>query len=51
MVRKLFIVLVMTPLLIAAVVTDTSFPVLLLMTSLLLIALVESSAREEQLDE
>lgn len=50
MFRKILIVFVMTPLLIAAVATDTSFPVLLLMISLLLIAIAESSARDEQLD-
>lgn len=51
MVRKIFIVFIMTPLLLAAVATETSFPVLLLMISLILIALTESSAREEPLDE
>ena len=50
MVRKIFIVFIMAPLLIAAMMTDTSFPVLLLMISLLLIAIMESSARDEQLD-
>lgn len=50
MFRKILIVFVMTPLLIAAVATETSFPVLLLMISLLLIAIAESSARDEQLD-
>lgn len=50
MFRKILIVFVMTPLLIAAVVTETSFPVLLMMISLMLIALMESSASDEQLD-
>jgi hypothetical protein len=50
MVRKFFIIFVMAPLLIGAVVTGTSFPVLFLMFSLLLIAVVESSARDEQED-
>ena len=50
MFRKILIVFVMTPLLIAAVLTDTSFPVLLMMISLFLIAIAESSARDEQLD-
>jgi hypothetical protein len=50
MFRKILIAIVMTPLLIAALVTDTSFPVVLLMISLLLIALLESSARDEQPD-
>jgi uncharacterized membrane protein len=48
MVRKFFIIFLMAPLLIGAVVTGTSFPVLFLMFSLLLIALLESSARDEQ---
>jgi hypothetical protein len=50
MFRKILILFVMTPLLIAAVVTETSFPVVLMMISLLLIALTESSTRDEQLD-
>lgn len=50
MFRKILILFVMTPLLIAAVVTETSFPIVLMMISLLLIALLESSARDEQLD-
>jgi hypothetical protein len=50
MFRKILILFVMTPLLIAAVVTETSFPVVLMMISLLLIALLESSTRDEQLD-
>ena len=50
MVRKLLIAFLMTPLLLAAVMTETSFPVLLLMISLFLIAIAESSARDEQLD-
>ena len=43
-------ILVMTPLILAALATDTSFPVLLLMISLFLIAVMESSTRDEQLD-
>jgi hypothetical protein len=50
MFRKILILFIMSPLLIAAVVTDTSFPVLLMMISLLLIALLESSTRDEQVD-
>ena len=48
MVRKMFIVFLMAPLLVAALATGTSFPVLLLMVSLLLIALFTPSARDEQ---
>lgn len=48
MFRRALIILLMAPLLVGAVITGTSFPVLLLMVSLLLIALIESSAREEQ---
>ena len=47
MIRKILIFLLMAPLLIGAIKTGTSFPVLLLMMSLLLIALAESSARDE----
>lgn len=47
MFRKALIILLMAPLLIGAMVTGTSLPVLLLMISLLLIALAESSARDE----
>ena len=50
MFRKILILFVMTPLLIAAAVTETSFPVVLMMISLLLIALTESSTSDEQLD-
>ncbi len=50
MFRKVLIIVIMAPLVIGAVATRTSFPVLLLMISLLLIALAESSAREEQQD-
>ncbi len=42
MFRKLLIILIMAPLLIGAINTGTSFPVLLLMISLLLIALAEA---------
>jgi hypothetical protein len=48
MVRKMFIVFLMAPLLVAALTTGTSFPVVLLMGSLLLIALFTPSARDEQ---
>lgn len=47
MFRKALIILIMAPLLAAAVVTGASFPLLFLMISLLLIALAESSARDE----
>ena len=49
MFRKAFIILLMAPLLIGAVVTGTSLPVLLMMVSLLLIALAESSSRDDYL--
>jgi len=48
MLRKIFTIFVMAPLILAAMATDTSFPVLLLMISLLLIAMAESSAPDEQ---
>jgi hypothetical protein len=48
MLRKALILLIMVPLLIGAMNAGASFPVLLLMFSLLLIALAESSARDEQ---
>jgi|GEM_PF-1322453 len=47
MFRKALIILIMAPLLVAAVATGTSFPLVLLMISLLFIALAESSARDE----
>lgn len=47
MFRKILIIFLMTPLLVGAVITGTPFPVLLLMFSLLLIALAQSSARSE----
>ena len=47
MFRKTLIIFLMAPLLLAAINTQTSLPVLLLMISLLLIALVESTARDE----
>ena len=50
MFRKVLIIFLMAPLLAAAVATGTSLPLLMLMISLLLIALVESSARDEQPD-
>jgi hypothetical protein len=42
--------LIMTPLIIAAASSDTSFPVLLMMISLFLIAIMESSTRDEPVD-
>lgn len=48
MFRKILITFVMGMLLIGAAATGTSFPVLLLMASLLLIALAETEAREER---
>jgi len=48
MFRKLLIFLIMAPLVVAAVASGASFPTLFLMVSLLLIALAESSARDEQ---
>jgi len=50
MFRRILIIFVMTPLLIAAVAAEISLPVLLMMISLFLIALTESSARDEQVD-
>lgn len=47
MFRKALIIFVMAPLLAAAVASGSSFPLLFLMFSLLLIALAESSARDE----
>ena len=48
MFRKLLIFLVMAPLLAAALANGASFPIVLMMLSLLLIALADSSARDEQ---
>ena len=50
MFRRILIICIMVPLLAGAAAAKVSFPVLLLMLSLLLIALSESSARDEQLD-
>jgi hypothetical protein len=50
MFRKILIIFVMAPLLIAAVAAEISLPVLLMMISLFLIALTESSGRDEQID-
>ena len=50
MFRKILIMIVMIPLIIAAIAADTSFPVLLMMISLFLIAVMESSTRDEQID-
>jgi hypothetical protein len=47
MFRKILIIILMVPLLAAAVATGASFPLLFLMISLLLIAVAESSARDE----
>jgi hypothetical protein len=47
MFRKVLILFLMAPLLAAAVASGASFPLLFLMISLLLIALAESSARDE----
>ena len=48
MFRKILISFVMGMLLIGAAATGTSFPVLLMMGCLLLIALTETETREEQ---
>jgi len=48
MLRQILIIFVMGILLLGAASTGTSFPVLLLMSSLLLIALIETSARGER---
>jgi hypothetical protein len=48
MARKIVFVFVMGLALAGAAATGTSFPVLLLMGALLLVALVETSARDEQ---
>ena len=50
MFRKVLIIFLMAPLLIGAAVTGTSAPVLSMMVSLLLIALAESSARDDYLE-
>ena len=50
MFRKILIIFVMAPLIIAAIASGISFPVLLMMIALFLIAILESSARDEQLD-
>jgi len=50
MFRKALIIFLMAPLLRGAMVTGTSIPVLLMMISLLLIALAESSARDDYLE-
>jgi len=48
MFRKILIVFLMVPLLVAAAANGASFPILFLMASLLLIALIESSAQDKQ---
>jgi hypothetical protein len=50
MFRKILIVFLMTPLFVAALSSGVAFPILVLMFSLFLIALLESSARGEQQD-
>lgn len=50
MLRKFLITLVMGTLLVGAAYAGTSIPVLLLMGSLLLIALLESSVRNEPIE-
>ena len=50
MIRKILIIFLMGPLLVGAMVSGTSFPVLALMGGLILIALVQSSPRDEQED-
>ena len=47
MLRRILVILIMTPLIFAALAADTSFPVLLLMISLFLIAVLESARRDE----
>ena len=47
MFRKFLIILIMAPLLLVRWRTGTSFPLVLLMISLLLIALTKSSAHDE----
>jgi hypothetical protein len=46
MFRKALIIVLMAPLLVAAVANGVSFPILLMMVSLLLIALSDASARD-----
>ena len=48
MFRKTLIIFLMGTLLIGAAAAGTSFPLLFLMASLLLVALVETSARDER---
>ena len=50
MLRKILIMLIMGTLLVGAAYAGTSVPVLLLMGSLLLIALMESSVRNEPIE-
>lgn len=47
MFRKILIVFLMAPLLTAALATGTSFPILVVMFGLFLIALIGSSMRDE----
>ena len=48
MARKIVLVLVMGLALVGAAAAGTSFPVLLMMVALLLVALIETSARDEK---
>jgi len=48
MIRKALIIFLMVPLLVGAMVNGASFPVVVLMGSLILIALIQSPARDEQ---
>ena len=50
MIRKALIIFLMAPLLVGAMASGASFPVLVLIGSLILIALAQSSARDEQED-
>jgi len=50
MLRKILVMLIMGTLLVGAAYAGTSVPVLLLMGSLLLIALLESSVRNEPIE-
>ena len=48
MLRRALIVILMAPLLVAAIANGASLPLVLMMASLLLVALAQSSAREEE---
>lgn len=51
MIRKALILFLMVPLLAGAMASGVPFPVLVLMGSLILIAVVQSARRDEQLDQ